>query len=154
MNDTALNSRGADGAWRPPYPVPLAPINDWPPRPARLLKWLFGWQGYLWPENLLWLGVTLATWTWLTPDLVAMKTIEAWWVGALLVRNAVLIGLLYGGLHYFLYLHEAQGARLRYSTKPFPTDSGQFKFRRQVRDNVFHTMVYGVPTITAYEAAT
>jgi hypothetical protein len=34
------------------------------------------------------------------------------------------------------------------------TDSRRFRFRHQVRDNVFHTLVYGVQVVTAYEAIT
>ena len=51
MTDIAANERNARGDWRPAKPIALAPINNWPPRPAALVKWLFGFPGYLWPQN-------------------------------------------------------------------------------------------------------
>lgn len=154
MDKTTVNSRNERGEWRPAQPIVSAPISEWPPEPAKILKWLFGRPGYIWPENLFWLGVTVITWTFLTPDLASMKTFEWWWVAVLLLRNFVMVGLLCGGMHYFLYIRKIQGDELRFTTKPFPTNSKRFKFGNQVRDNMFHTLVSGVPIVTAYEAVT
>ena len=62
MTDAALNERDDRGNWRPAEPIALAPINAWPPRPVAVVKWLFGFPGYIWPYLLFWLGVTLITW--------------------------------------------------------------------------------------------
>ena len=72
MTDAALNERDDRGNWRPAEPIALAPINAWPPRPVAVVKWLFGFPGYIWPYHLFWLGVTLVTWAYLTPDLATM----------------------------------------------------------------------------------
>ena len=52
MANTTLGTRDELGDWRPPYlleaPAPLA----WPPRPLALLKWVFGFPGYLWPWSV------------------------------------------------------------------------------------------------------
>lgn len=154
MSDPIANPRTEKGEWRPAEPIRLAPINAWPPQPLKTLKWVFGWPGLIWPENIFWLAVSVVTWIYLTPDLASMETFEVWWIALLYARNFVFIGLLFGGIHYFLYIRKSQGDHLRFTTKPFPTNSGRFKFRHQVRDNVFHTMVYGVPVFTAYEALT
>jgi len=154
MNEVAVNQRNEHGEWHPAKPIVPAPINAWPPQPGKTFRWLFGWPGYIWPENIFWLGVSVLTWTYFTPELASMKTFEVWWLAILYVRNFVFILLLFGGMHYFLYIRKAQGDRLRYTTKPFPTKSRRFKFGGQVRDNMFHTLVFSVPIITAYEAAT
>ena len=41
------------GFWTPKEPVSYGPAFDWPPRPRALLKWFFGFPGYLWPWNVL-----------------------------------------------------------------------------------------------------
>ncbi len=152
--DTIGNIRDKHGEWRPDHAIVPAPINAWPPQPLKTFKWLFSWPGFIWPENIFWLGVSVFTWAYLTPELASMKTFEPWWIATLLARNFVLIGLLFGGLHAFLYIRKSQGDRLRYTTKPFPINSRRFKFKNQVKDNMYHTLVFGVPVMTAYEALT
>jgi len=154
MNDTDVNPRNDKGEWRPAKPIVSAPISAWPPQPAKTLKWFFAWPGFIWPENLIWLGISVFTWLFLTPSLSSMQTFEVWWVALLFARNLLLVLLLFGGMHYFLYIRKSQGDRLRYTTKPFPKNNRRFKFQHQVRDNMFHTLVSGVPVITAYEAIT
>ena len=154
VSESVLNPRNARGEWRPADPITLAPINAWPPRPAKTLKWFFGFPGYLWPHNAFWLGVTLITWFFLTPALSSMASFELWWVSLLLVRNLVLILAVFGGLHLYFYVFKGQGDTLRFNTKPFATNDRRFKFRNQVKDNMFYALVSAVPIITAYEAIT
>lgn len=154
MSEIATHQRDASGNWSPAEPIVSAPISVWPLEPAKILKWLFSWPGYIWPENLLWLSISLFTWVYLTPELASMSNFELWWVLILLARNFALVALLFGGMHYFLYTRKTQGDRLRFTTKPFPTNGKRFKFGNQVQDNMFHTLVYGVPVMTAYEAIT
>ncbi len=154
MTDTASVQRDERGDWRPADPIVLAPINNWPPNPKAITQWLFAWPGYLWPYNAFWLVVAVVTWTFLTPSLQAMQSIEAWWVGALLARNVGFILLLFGGLHLYLYVFRAQGEAFRYTTRSFAVGSRRFRFNHQVRDNMFHTLLSGVPVFTAYEVIT
>jgi len=154
MTDATADGRNARGEWRPEAPVSLAPINHWPMQPKAVTKWMFGYPGFLWPYNAFWLAISVVTWVWLTPELAAMKTFEAWWVGAVLARNAGLILLLFGGLHLYFYVYRKQDDDLRFTTEPFATNSRRFKFGDQVRDNMFHTLVYGVPVFTAFEVVT
>ncbi|MEZ5910396.1 MAG: sterol desaturase family protein [Hyphomicrobiaceae bacterium] len=104
--------------------------------------------------NSLTLGITLVTWSFLTPDLAAMRTLEAWWIAVLLVRNMALVLAFFGGLHIYLFVLEGQGNELKFSAKPLATDNPRFLFGHQVRDNMFRTLCTGVPIITAYEALT
>jgi len=154
--EQGLDERGRDekGEWRPAKPIVPAPISEWPPQPIKTFHWLFGRPGYIWPENLFWLAVSLLTWVFLTPELATMKELAWDWVLLILLRNFVLIGLVFGGMHYFLYIRKSQGDELRYTTKPFPANSKRFRFGHQVRDNMFHTLVYAVPIFTVYEVIT
>jgi len=83
-----------------------------------------------------------------------MKTMEIWWIGLLLVRNLALTAAFFGGLHIYLYNYKRQGDRLEFSNRPFATKSQRFLFGDQVRDNIFRTLCYAVPIVTAYEVIT
>lgn len=141
------------GEWHP-APAALAPINTWPPRPAHLFNWLFNFPGYLWPANLIVFGITIVTWSFLTPEISAMKSLETGWIAIILARNFLITILLYGGLHLYCYVFKAQGSYSQFTSRPLATDDSRFLFRNQVKDNMFHTLVYGVPIFTAYEVLT
>lgn len=154
MTRATSGIRNARGDWRPAAPISLPPTIAWPPRPRATMRWLFGFPGYLWPMNALWLAISLATWSFLTPDLAAMRSVEAWWVAALFARNFALILLLFGGLHLYFYVFRLQGDERKFSAQPLAQGSKRFLFGDQVRDNMLRSLGIGVPTITVYEAVT
>ncbi len=121
---------------------------------AATLTFLFGVPGYLWPQNAFWLAIAALTWTYLTPDLATMATFELWWIGLIFARNLAYVLLLFGGLHLYFYVFKVQGDALKLTPRPLATDTRRFRFRDQVRDNMFYALVYGVPTFTAYEVFT
>ena len=149
-----MSDRDAKGHWRPDELIKLPPFYAWPPRPRAVAKWFAGFPGYLWPLNALIVLISVATWTLLTPDLADMNQLEAWWIGWLLVRNLFLTTVFFGGLHIYLYRYKKQGDKLEFSTRPFAKNNRRFLFGDQVRDNMFRTLVFAVPIITAYEVAT
>ena len=53
--DANPQEKSTEKEWSP-EPATLAPFNFWPLRPLKLFKWLFGFPGFLWPENVLLLG--------------------------------------------------------------------------------------------------
>lgn len=154
MTMANADGRNARGEWRPAQPIALPPTIAWPPRPRATLRWLFGFPGYLWPMNTLWIAATLFTWYFLTPDLASMQRFELWWIGVLFARNFALVALLFGGLHLYFFVLRRQGDALKFSSQPLATGSRRFLFQDQVYDNVARTLGIGVPTITAYEAVT
>lgn len=154
MTDIVSEERNSRGEWRPPAAIALAPINAWPIQPLTTAKWFFGFPGYLWPHNAFWLAITIFTWTFLTPKLGTMATLEFWWIGLLYARNLGFILLLFGGLHLYFYVFKRQGNSLKFTTRPLATKSRRFLFRDQVHDNMFHTLIFSVPIITAYETVT
>lgn len=147
-------TRDARGDWRPAQLIELPPTIAWPPRPLATLKWLFGFPGYLWPMNALWLAISAATWLILTPGLEAMQTLEPWWLAMLLARNLALVTALFGGLHLYLFTLRKQGDELKFSTRPLATGSARFLLGDQVYDNLIRSLAGAVPVITAYEALT
>src|SRR5262245_37195473 len=83
--------------------ISVPPVFVWPWSARSFVKWLFGFPGYLWPWNGLYLGIALITWTWATPSLDSMKTLEPWWIGAIFLRNLALTSAFYGLWHFRLY---------------------------------------------------
>ena len=49
MADATIVTRDERGNWRPDYLKQLPAPWLWPPRPLGILRWFFGWPGYLWP---------------------------------------------------------------------------------------------------------
>ncbi len=154
MSDTAFEERNARGEWRPPDPITLPPLHRRPRNAKAILNWFFGFPGFLWPQNVFWLAVSVVTWLFLTPDLSAMATFEFWWVGIILVRNLGLTLALFGGMHLYLYILRGQGTHLKYTDKPLATGTRRFLFQDQVRDNMFRSLVFAVPIFTGFEVLT
>ena len=154
MTTTTLGTRDERGDWRPPYLLELPAVLQWPPRPLAILKWLFGFPGYLWPWNALFLGIALAAWFFLTPDLAAMQRFEPGWVALILGRNLGLTILFFGAFQLYFYIVKGQGAEFKYTTRPLATNSKVFRFGNQVRDNMFWSLASGVTIWTAYEVVT
>ena len=106
------------GEWQPPEGYQPPPLWDWPPRPMKIFKWVFGWPGYLWPWNFIVFGIfVLPTWFFLTPNLETMKSLEVWWIALILARNLVLIVIVVSAWHLPLYLKRRQNSDYKYSNQ-------------------------------------
>ena len=140
------------GGYRPPDPVEVPPLYAWPPRPVAALRWLLF---DLWfPWGFLYVVLVIVVWNHLTPGLERMATLEVGWVALVWLRNAALLGLLAGGLHWWLYVRRAQGSDYKYVDRWPATDSDRFLWRHQVRDNMFWSLASGVTVWSLYEALT
>ena len=51
MDDSAYGTDDRRGNWVPTAPISYGPAFQWPPQPAALFKWFFGFPGYLLPGN-------------------------------------------------------------------------------------------------------
>lgn len=155
MSDAAsLGRRDRRGDWHPDALITPPPLFAWPPQPVRLVKWFFGFPGYLLPYNALWAVISVVTWLFLTPDMATMRTLSAGWIVWLLVRNLVLMVLVFGAFHLHFYIRKGQGLDWKYSNRWQATDNPTFMFRNQVLDNMFWTIASGLPIWTAFEVVT
>ena len=146
--------RDRRGYWKPESAIAYPPVFIWPPKPASALRWMVALPGYLFPWNALFLALAVIFWTWLTPDLATLTTLEPGWIGALLARNAVLLGLFYGGWHLWLYVLRRQGDRYKYSAKWPDAKNPAFLLGTQTRENVLLTFASALPIWTAWEVLT
>ena len=151
MDDSKFGTEDARGYWRPNKLVSYGPAFAWPPDPKALLKWFFGFPGYLLPWNALYAGAAVLIWLYLTPSLETMATFSYSWAGLVLLRNLVLATVVFGAWHMWLYYWRRQDTAFKYNRK-WPTErSKTFLFSNQTYDNMFWSLASGVPIWTAYE---
>jgi sterol desaturase/sphingolipid hydroxylase (fatty acid hydroxylase superfamily) len=144
-------SRDARGHWKPPYPARHAPLFEWPSRPQTLLTWFIGFPGLLWPVNLFFLLCASLTLKFFQPAIETSKTLEFGWIGMMLFRNFIFLLVVYGGLHLAYYTFKFSGAERKYNPSFQQESKRQFLFGKQVLDNLFRSLVFGLPIWTAYE---
>lgn len=144
-------NRNSRGEWRPDYPVTYAPLFQWPPQLKSMMKWLFGWPGYLWPWNVIYAVIVLITWKYLTPSLETCAILHWKWMGFVFLRNLALLWIMAGTWHLLLYILKLQGTHKKYDAKWQSTQNPSFLFKDQVLDNIFWSSVSGVSFWTAYE---
>ncbi|NBX07990.1 MAG: sterol desaturase family protein [Proteobacteria bacterium] len=120
----------------------------WPPKPKAILKWFFAFPGYLFPWNVLYALAAIGIWYFLTPPLLHFQTLNLSWFGVILGRNIVLALLVYGSWHIWLYVWRKQGTSFKYN-RNWPEETAErFTFNNQTYDNIFWTLVSGVPIWT------
>jgi sterol desaturase/sphingolipid hydroxylase (fatty acid hydroxylase superfamily) len=154
MSETVLKER-IRGDWIPEDLIDphFDTVFSWPPRPRALLKYIFGWPGFLWPQPIAVLLFSWFTWKYLTPDVQVARHLTLGWIWPILLRNMLIVGITTSILHYLLYVRKIQGTTYKYN-KRWPTgDNPSFTFRNQTLDNLFWCFVWAVPVMTAWEVA-
>lgn len=151
MDESKFGNEDGRGNWSPNDPISYGPTFEWPTRPLAILKWFFGFPGYFLPWNLLYAIAAVLIWLFLTPSLETMETFSLNWAGLVLIRNFGLAVLVFGGWHMWLYVWRKQGTTFKYNRDWPKEKSSVFLFNNQTADNMFWTLVSGVPIWTAYE---
>lgn len=149
FDDERYGKRNKRGDWQPIHPVTYPPVFVWPLRPLRGVKWLL--TSYLFPWNALYAGIAFLTLYFLTPPLQELKTFDLQWMGVLLLRNAALAAIFFGGLHIWFYVRKKQGHSFKFNGKWPSLDNCTFVFKRQTADNMLWTFASAVPIWTLYE---
>ncbi len=98
------------GGYQPPDPIEHPPLYDWPPRPVAALKWLVA--DLMFPWGFFLTALAVVTWKWLTPATSTMQTLSPGWMGLIWLRNAVLLTIVAGLLHWWLYIRRSQACHI------------------------------------------
>ena len=154
MDDAAYGTRDSRGFWRPSKLIEYPPVFVWPANPAGVVKWLFGYPGYLWPWNSFYAVLAVLVWLFATPSLEQMRSFSAGWILFIFARNFALLFLFFGAFHLRLYIRKAQGTRFKYNAKWLDTASPRFLFGNQTIDNMIWSLGSALPIWTAYEVLT
>ncbi len=138
--------------YRPEQPIPVPPLYAWPPKPLAALRYLLVDLTYPW--GYIFAALSVILWQWLTPSISTMATLSPDWMALIWLRNAAVLTLFAGGLHWRLYIRRSQGSDYKYNTAWMTRDDARFTFRDQVRDNMFWSLASGVTIWSLYECLT
>ena len=139
------------GYWSPPYPCTFSPLFDRPVNAKAILKYLFGWGGYLWPRNVFYVGLAILTWYVLQPGMQTTTRLGVGWMGLMLLRNIALLWIITSFQHLLLYTFKVQGTERKYNPNWLDRGKRKFLFNDQLLDNMFWSTVSGGLVWTAYE---
>jgi sterol desaturase/sphingolipid hydroxylase (fatty acid hydroxylase superfamily) len=138
--------------YQPADPIEAPPLYAWPPRPIATLRWLA--TGLLLPWGLFFIALAVLAWNHLTPSLERMAVLEPGWIASIWLRNAALLTLVAGGLHWWLYMRRGQGREFKFNSHWLATDSRKFLWGNQAKDNMFWSLASGCTLWSLYEAVT
>lgn len=95
--------------------------------------------------------VAWGIWEIVRPDLTAAESLAFGWMAQIWLRNVVLVAVVAGGLHWWLWIRRAQ-QDLRYDRREMGRDKRLFLFDDQVKDNLFLTLVPAMAIGTLWES--
>ena len=137
----------------PDAPVELSPLFNKPPTIVKSIKWLGrGWVVI--SVRTLVLAISILTWLYWQPELARAETFQLSWITEIYLRNLVLMIVVAGGLHLWLYRFKKQGDNQRFDKRDLSKSGSRFTFGNQVRDNMFWTLASGVTVWTGFEVFT
>ena len=154
MKTSFSGKRDKRGDWDPGIVIQYAPVLAWPLKPLAILKWLFGYPGFFLPWGIIYMAVPAITWLWFTPALDSMRTFQPVWIAYIVLRNLILLLVVIGAWHAWLYVVKVQGTDFKYTTKWPARDNPNFLFKNQVYENLFYSVFSAVPIWSAYEVVT
>ncbi len=141
--------RDARGFWQPERgTAPPNPLFAWPPNLLQIGKWLYH---YLFPWNLIYMGIATLTWLYLQPDLARAVHFRPDWILEIYVRNQVMLIVIVSAWHFHLWVSKSQGFQFKYTADWMAVGKRQFLWNHQLRDNIFWSCVSGGTIWTAYE---
>ena len=106
--------RDARGFWQPERgTAPANPWFSWPLKPAQALRWLFGFPGYLFPWNLVYMGIATLTWIYFQPALSRCVEFRADWILEMFARNQLMLAAVVSAWHLRLWTLKSQGHQVQ-----------------------------------------
>jgi sterol desaturase/sphingolipid hydroxylase (fatty acid hydroxylase superfamily) len=146
--DEIPESTGA--GWLPEVPITVPAPLLWPPRPMKILAYLFGFPGLYFPWITLYALIALGLWMLLRVTHSDFTHLLAGWTLLLFGCNVVIAAVFYGAWHARLYWRRAQGIRFKYNPAWPKERDDRFMFGQQTRSNIFWTLGSGVTIWSAY----
>ena len=152
-NNTSENGdtpAGSSREWNfhPKLPITLSPVFDSPPRPKAALRWIVGtWLTFSPPVNHLVFAIVAYVFFW--PSASDIQTSGVSWMVQIFLVNLGATVVLGTALHLYLYRFNGQQQRLKFDKRPMEK-SARFTFGDQVLDNLYWTLVWGVPVWSAW----
>ncbi len=154
MSEEQFGERGSNQQWAPDKLIEYPAVFVWPPNPLGLMRYILAVPGYIFPWHLAYAVMGVLVWLYLTPPMETMQSFAISWVAYIFARNIVMITVIYGATHLWLYTFKRQGTEFKYNGRWPAKGSGVFLFKSQHVDNLIWTYLSGVPIWTAFEVVT
>ncbi len=148
LNDNDYGKETRRGYWTPHQRIAYPPVFIWPPKLMALLQWL---PTYFFPWTLLYAGLALLIWHYLTPSVATILADSVSWMVLIVFRNMALTLLVVGSWNFWLYTRRSQATAFKYNRQWPKTNSAVFMFKSQNKENIFWTFASGVPIWSAWE---
>ena len=110
--------------YQPESTVGLPVLYHWPFNPFAAFKYLL--FGMLFPWGHLFIALGILSWYALTPELASMTVFAPGWIAMIWLRNAVLLTLFAGSLHWWFYMRRGQRQHYKFNKRWLDTDNNKF----------------------------
>ena len=141
---------GSSRVWNyhPKLPIDMSPVFDLPPKPKAALIWLLRtWTKLSPPVSHMIFAIIAFLFLW--PSMAEMSTLAPNWVLSIYSINLCAVLILGTALHLYLYTFSGQQMRLKFDLRPMEK-SARFTFGDQVWDNLFWSLIWGIPVWSAW----
>ena len=152
-NNSAPNNNKKPSEWNyhPDFPIDNNPLFSWPIRwRDAFIYYRDGWL--MLSESTITILLAVIALYFFTPKIEAAATFDAWWVGAIYLRNLGVYLLVAGGLHYYFYTKRAQKTDLKYVPQFLSKSGSRFLFNDQLIDNMIWSIAGGVTIWSIYDS--
>ena len=136
--------------YHPDVPLADPSIFKWPPSPHFLATW-FARNWLTLSERVMMVLAAIGCWLWLYPSLTQAKTLAFGWVFQVWLVNMGMMIVVAGLLHWYFYMREGQGKRLKFDRRDQAKGNRLWNFSDQVLDNMFWSLGSGVAQLTAFQ---
>ena len=147
LDDYNIDKRGN---WIPKEQIKPVPIFTFA-KPYEILKWIFGWPGYLFPWLTIYLGICFFSFIYFYPTINGSFQFDFSSAFQIYLKNLIVILLIFGGFHIYLHTFGAQGDDYRYNTKKLQKNNKFWLFKNQTLENIFWTCLSGCLVWSLYE---
>ncbi len=137
--------------YHPNLPIKNSPVFLWPPNPKEAFlhitkRWVTLTRFFAF------VLLSIFIYKFLTPSFEVMKTFSVEWVSHLFLRNTLILAIIAGSIHLYLYTFNSQENNFKFDKREFTKKNKTFTFNNQVYDNIFWSIFSGVTTWTMYES--
>ncbi|MGB3317336.1 MAG: sterol desaturase family protein [Albidovulum sp.] len=139
--------------YQPDLPLADPSIFRWPPDPAFLIRW-FARHWLMLSERVMMVMLAILLYLTAYPSLEAAQSFGVGWVLQVWAVNMGLVIVIAGGLHWYFYLRQGQGRRLKFDHKDQAKGNRLWNFADQVHDNMFWSLTSGVAQLTGWQVVT
>ena len=152
MQESAKTSQAMSDQWHfhPQLPVGFYPFFEWPPNPNNWIRFI--WNYWLQKsDRTIFLVLSFITFYLFMPSMEVMSILTPEWIMMVAVRDLALFLIVTGGLHWWFYMRKGQGIDYKFDTQPELKKSKLFSFNDHIYDNMFYSIVSGLPVWVGFE---